>query len=95
MIELTFTYSPNTDADARHFLRTAENQIADPIINSLYFQYPEDSPVKAAVEGQWLTETTDEVVRGHWQTIVKPLFGEEAYQRALEAHRSLESKPKP
>lgn len=92
MIELTFTYSPNTNADARHFLRTAE-KTTDKITNSLYFQYPEDSPVKAAVEGPWLTETTDDVVRSRWQTIVKPLFGEEAYQRALEEHQKLESKP--
>lgn len=97
MIELSFTYAVNHDiavrGGKREFLRMAEKQITDKIISSLYFQYPEDSPVKAAVEGPWLTETTDDVVRSRWQTIVKPLFGEEAYQRALEEHQKLESKP--
>lgn len=95
MVELSFTYSVNNDialkGGKRDFLRTSEEQITNPIINSLYFQYPDNSPIKSVVEGQWLTETTDEVVRRNWQTIVKPLFGEEAYQLVLEEQEKLES----
>lgn len=92
IIELSFTYSPDHNVNGRHFLRTAE-KTTDKIINSLYLEYPKDSPVKAVVEGQWLTETTDDVVRSRWQTIVKPLFGDEAYQRALAEHQKLEHQP--
>ncbi|MBU3070908.1 hypothetical protein KOI40_13870 [Aestuariicella sp. G3-2] len=97
MIELTFTYAVNhgiaLQGGKRDFLRTAEDRITNPIINSLYFEYPKDSPVKAVVEGKWLTETTDDVVRSRWQTIVKPLFGDEAYERALAEHQKLEHQP--
>ncbi|GAB3099580.1 hypothetical protein G8770_03420 [Aestuariicella hydrocarbonica] len=95
MIELAFTYSVNHDialkGGKRDFLRVSEEQITDPIINSLYLQYPGDSPIKSAVEGEWVTETTDEVVRRNWQRLVKPLFGEEAYQMALEEHKKREA----
>lgn len=95
-LELSFTYSPNQNISSHEFLQVAD-KTTQPIEDSLRVNFILNSPIKNAVEKDWLNTTNNETLALHKDKLLIPLFGpdiylqlEEGKKKALELQKELE-----
>ncbi|MGQ9427676.1 hypothetical protein ACXYTJ_17110 [Gilvimarinus sp. F26214L] len=91
-LDASFTYSPNDNVVAGHFLDTAMEKMR-PVLESFHLQYAPGNPFADIVGGEWLKQTNQDLIDQHRDKLVKlfhspaepPSFHEEDFHhRAVD-----------